>query len=120
MPLVADFADWWNCPGYALDRIEELRPLAGEARLSVQRPIGLAPLPASRAETIETVMRRFGGWGGVIAGTAEEVAAGLAADVARGVEGFVLQFSDFGTPETIDLFMREVVPAVRAAVQPLP
>ena len=120
MPLVADFADWWNCPGYALDRIEELRPLAGEARLSVQRPIGLAPSAGARAETIETAMRRFGGWGGVIAGTAEEVAAGLAADVARGVEGFVLQFSDFGTPETIDLFMREVVPAVRAAVQPLP
>ena len=32
MPLVERFADWWNCPGYALDRIDELRPLAGNAR----------------------------------------------------------------------------------------
>jgi len=33
-------------------------------------------------------------------------------EVDRGVEGFVCQFSDFGTPETIERFMREVVPAV--------
>ena len=32
MPLVAEFADWWNCPGYALERLDELRPLAGDAR----------------------------------------------------------------------------------------
>ena len=42
MPLVERFADWWNCPGYALDRIDELRPLAGRARISTQHPIGLA------------------------------------------------------------------------------
>ena len=24
MPLVERFADWWNCPGYALDRLDEL------------------------------------------------------------------------------------------------
>src|SRR5437899_3338606 len=41
MPLVEGFADWWNCPGYALDRLDELRPLAGNARVSVQHPIGL-------------------------------------------------------------------------------
>jgi hypothetical protein len=37
-------------------------------------------------------------------------------DVRRGVEGFVLQFSDFGTPETIERFMREVAPRVRDAM----
>jgi len=26
MPLRAAFADWWNCPRYARDRIDELRP----------------------------------------------------------------------------------------------
>ena len=51
----------------------------------------------------------------MIAGTADEVAGALAAEVNRGVEGFVLQFSDFGTPETIQHFMTEVAPAVRAA-----
>ena len=50
----------------------------------------------------------------MIAGTADEVAAGLASEVQRGVEGFVMQFSDFGTPETIEHFMKEVAPAVRA------
>ena len=114
MPLVERFADWWNCPGYALDRIDELRPLAGNARISTQHPIGLALDAASRDDVIATVHRRFGTWGGVIAGTADEVARELTAEVNRGVEGFVLQFSDFGTPETIDHFMREVAPAVRA------
>jgi alkanesulfonate monooxygenase SsuD/methylene tetrahydromethanopterin reductase-like flavin-dependent oxidoreductase (luciferase family) len=112
MPLVERFADWWNCPGYALDRLDELRPLAGTARVSAQHPIGLARSTTDRDDAIEQVHRRFGSWGGVIAGTADEVAAALAAEVDRGVEGFVCQFSDFGTPETIELFMREVVPAV--------
>ena len=32
MPLVRDFADWWNCPSYAADRLAEVRQLAGDAR----------------------------------------------------------------------------------------
>jgi alkanesulfonate monooxygenase SsuD/methylene tetrahydromethanopterin reductase-like flavin-dependent oxidoreductase (luciferase family) len=116
MPLVAEFADWWNCPGYALDRIDELRPLAGNARVSTQHPIGLAPDAATRDDVIATAHRRFGSWGGVVAGTADEVARDLAAEVNRGVEGFVLQFSDFGTPETIRHFMSEVAPLVRASI----
>ncbi|HEV7523564.1 MAG TPA: LLM class flavin-dependent oxidoreductase [Acidimicrobiia bacterium] len=112
MPIVERFADWWNCPGYALDRLDELRPLAGNARVSVQHPIGLARDGADREETIATAHRRFGSWGGVIAGTADEVAAALASEVDRGVEGFVCQFSDFGTPETIARFMSDVVRAL--------
>jgi alkanesulfonate monooxygenase SsuD/methylene tetrahydromethanopterin reductase-like flavin-dependent oxidoreductase (luciferase family) len=112
MPLVERFADWWNCPGYAIDRIDELRVLAGNARVSVQHPIGLARSAADRDETIATAHRRFGSWGAVVAGTPDEVASALAAEVDRGVEGFVCQFSDFGTPETVERFMREVVPAV--------
>jgi len=112
MPLVARFADWWNCPGYALDRLDDLRPLAGNARISAQHPIGLAATAGERDDVIATVNKRFGSWGGVIAGTADEVAAGLREDLARGVEGFVCQFSDFGTTATIERFMRDVVPAV--------
>jgi len=114
MPLVERFADWWNCPGYALDRLDELRPLAGNARVSVQHPIGLAASSKDRDEAIATVQRRFGSWGGVVAGTADEVAATLAGEVERGVEGFVCQFSDFGTPFTVEHFMREVAPALAA------
>ncbi len=114
MPLVREFADWWNCPGYALDRIDELRPLAGKARISVQHAIGLAATDAERDDVTATVSKRFGSWGGVVAGTAREVADALRKEVDQGVEGFVLQFSDFGTTETLERFMGEVAPRVRA------
>jgi alkanesulfonate monooxygenase SsuD/methylene tetrahydromethanopterin reductase-like flavin-dependent oxidoreductase (luciferase family) len=31
MPLVARHASWWNCPTYSVDRLDDLRPLAGAA-----------------------------------------------------------------------------------------
>lgn len=112
MPLVREFADWWNCPSYAVARLDELRPLAGAARVSVQHPVGLAPSSAARDEVAETARRRFGSWGGLICGTPDEVAAALRAEAAAGVELFVLQFSDFGTPATLRLFADEVLPAL--------
>jgi len=115
MPLVRDHADWWNCPSYAVPRFDELRPLAGDARISVQHPIALAPDEEARPEVLATAERRFAGWGGVVGGTADEVAEALAAEVRAGVGGFVLQFTDFGRPDTLRRFMDEVAPAVRAA-----
>ncbi len=114
MPLVARHADWWNCPSYAADRLAELRPLAGNARVSMQRVIGLAPSSAARADVVALTQRRFGVWGGLILGTPDEVATALRADVAQGVEMVIVQFSDFGTPETVRLFAEEVIPAVGA------
>ena len=116
MPLVREFADWWNCPSYAADRLAELTPLAGDARVSVQHPIGLAAGNGDRDEVDGVTQRRFGSWGGVVTGTADEVAAALVAEVEHGARGFVLQFHDFGTPATFECFMRDVAPAVRAAV----
>ncbi len=63
MPLVRDFADWWNCPSYGAERLDELRPLAGTARVSVQHPIGLALDDASRddvAALARTSVRSLG------------------------------------------------------------
>jgi alkanesulfonate monooxygenase SsuD/methylene tetrahydromethanopterin reductase-like flavin-dependent oxidoreductase (luciferase family) len=114
MPIVRDYADWWNCPSYAADRLAELRPLAGRARVSVQHPVGLV-VDGPRAAVEEPARRRFGSWGGLVVGSPDEVAVALRADVAHGAEGFVLQFSDFGTPATTDAFMRTVAPAIRAA-----
>ena len=116
MPLVRDYADWWNCPSYAIDRLKELRPLAGSARVSTQHPVALVPDERDRAEVMATAEHRFGAWGGLVAGTAPEVADTLAAEIVdHGVEGFVLQFTDFGTPETVARFMDEVAPVVRGA-----
>ncbi|MCU1457735.1 MAG: class flavin-dependent oxidoreductase [Actinomycetia bacterium] len=115
MPLVREYADWWNCPTYGVANLAELRELAGGARCSVQHPIALAPDEASRADVMDKAQRRFGTWGGLIAGTSNEVADALAAEVAAGVEGFVLQFTDFGQPETLARFMAEVAPVAAGA-----
>ncbi len=111
MPLVRDFADWWNCPVYGMAQLDELIPLAGNARLSVQRAIGLAPSATAREEVVATAQRRLGDWA-LVAGTPDEVAAGLQVDRDKGAEQFVLYFSDFAAPETLKLFASEVMPAV--------
>ncbi len=115
MPLVRDFADWWNCPSYAADRLADMRSLAEDASVSVQHPVGLAAGGADRDEVSDVVARRFGSWGGVVTGTPSHVADALIADVELGARGFVLQFHDFGTDETLERFMLEVAPTVRAA-----
>ena len=113
MPLVARHADWWNCPSYAIERLHELLPLARDVRVSAQHPVGLAPSAAARDEVEAVARKRFGTWGGLITGTPAEVAAALRREVDAGVELFVVQLSDFGTPETIELFAREVIPEMR-------
>ena len=115
MPLVRDHADWWNCPSYAVDRLGELRPLAGDSRVSVQHPIGLVTDASDRQLVEDQARRRFGSWGGLVVGTPSELIDTLSAEAELGVEGFVFQFSDFATPETLHHFMRTVAPALRGA-----
>jgi alkanesulfonate monooxygenase SsuD/methylene tetrahydromethanopterin reductase-like flavin-dependent oxidoreductase (luciferase family) len=115
MPLVRDHADWWNCPSYAVDRLGELRPLAGDTRVSVQHPIGLVTAASDRQRVEDEARRRFGSWGGLVVGSPSELVDTLGAEADLGVEGFVFQFSDFGTPETLHHFMRTVAPALRGA-----
>lgn len=114
LPLVRRFASWWNIPSYAVDRLAELRPLAGGARVSVQHPVALVHPGDDRDAVVATATRRFAGWGGLLCGSTAELAAALAAEMAEGVEGFVLQFSDFGRPESVQRFGEEVLPVLRA------
>jgi alkanesulfonate monooxygenase SsuD/methylene tetrahydromethanopterin reductase-like flavin-dependent oxidoreductase (luciferase family) len=114
LALAARFGDWWNCPSYAAERLGELLPQAGSARASVQHPVGLAPSARARDETVRLAERRFGSWGGLLAGTPEEVAGRLSEEARMGAELFIVQFSDFGRPETLRLFAEEVAPAVTA------
>lgn len=114
LPIVRRHADWWNCPSYAVDRLATLAGQIGTARISVQHPIALAATAADRAEVLATGDRRFGSWGGLVGGTPTEVADALAVEQAIGVEGFVLQFSDFAQPATIDRFMGSVAPVLRS------
>jgi alkanesulfonate monooxygenase SsuD/methylene tetrahydromethanopterin reductase-like flavin-dependent oxidoreductase (luciferase family) len=115
MPIVRDHADWWNCVSTGVERLAELRPLAGSARISVQHPVALAASEAERDAVCERARKRFAGWGGLVAGTADEVAAALAREARAGVELFICAFADGGKPETLERFARSVIPAVRAA-----
>jgi alkanesulfonate monooxygenase SsuD/methylene tetrahydromethanopterin reductase-like flavin-dependent oxidoreductase (luciferase family) len=116
IPLARKYADWWNCPSYAADQLETLIPGVGDTKVSVQHVIGLAPVRSQKAVVEDEAKRRFGSWGGLVCGTAPEVAATLAREAAMGVDLFILQFSDFATPRTLKLFSREVVPVVRQAL----
>ena len=115
MPIVARYADWWNCVSYGAERLAELAPLAGSARISVQHPVGLVIDPDSAEKTRAEAQRRFGAWGGLVCGDADEVAGTLRHDVDLGASAFVIQLSDYGEIETIEHFAREVIPRVRAA-----
>ena len=112
LPLVARYADWWNCPSTGVARYEQLRSQAGDVRVSAQHPIGLAATSAERDEVVALTNMRFGAWGGVIAGTPDEVAEALRRERAAGVELFICQFHDFGRPDTLRLFADEVLPAL--------
>jgi alkanesulfonate monooxygenase SsuD/methylene tetrahydromethanopterin reductase-like flavin-dependent oxidoreductase (luciferase family) len=113
LPLVARQADWWNCPSYAVDRLGELRTQIGQTRVSTQHPVALAPSQQERDDTVAIARRRFGSWGGLLAGTPDEIANALVGEAAQGVELCILQFSDFGTPETLARFANDVGPAIR-------
>lgn len=113
LPIASHYADWWNCPAYAVDRLASLIPLARPAQVSVQHVIGIASSRATRDRVVEEAERRFGAWGGLVAGTPQEVADALNQELDLGVEMFICQFSDFGTAKSLRLFAREVMPALR-------
>jgi alkanesulfonate monooxygenase SsuD/methylene tetrahydromethanopterin reductase-like flavin-dependent oxidoreductase (luciferase family) len=115
LPIVREHADWWNCVAAGTERLAELRSQIGKARISMQHPIGLVTSEAEREKVRAACDKRFAGWGGVVCGTAPEIAASLAAEVKLGAELFICVFSDGGRPETLERFAREVIPAVRAA-----
>jgi alkanesulfonate monooxygenase SsuD/methylene tetrahydromethanopterin reductase-like flavin-dependent oxidoreductase (luciferase family) len=109
MPLVRTYAQWWNAPTYAIDELDELLPLAGDARISAQHPVTLGRDAAHAEELAVTARRRFSNWGGTIEGAPDVVAAALTAEARRGVERFYLMFTDFADIETLERFGAEVM-----------
>jgi alkanesulfonate monooxygenase SsuD/methylene tetrahydromethanopterin reductase-like flavin-dependent oxidoreductase (luciferase family) len=110
LALVARYADWWNLPIYALERLEELRPGAGGARVSIQQMVAFVPDDADRGRVTELARRRFGVYGdGLVIGDAAQLVDHFAALHDRGVERFYTWFSDFADPETLAAFGAEVI-----------
>jgi alkanesulfonate monooxygenase SsuD/methylene tetrahydromethanopterin reductase-like flavin-dependent oxidoreductase (luciferase family) len=110
MDLVAEYADWWNCPVHRLDRLDAMRPRAGKARVSTQQMVTFVANPAERDEVVETANRRFASMGqGRIVGDANEVSDAYAALVDRGIERFYCWFTDFASPRTLEAFGAGVI-----------
>jgi alkanesulfonate monooxygenase SsuD/methylene tetrahydromethanopterin reductase-like flavin-dependent oxidoreductase (luciferase family) len=112
MKLVDAHADWWNLPIYALDKLDDLRPKAGAARVSTQEMIAFVPSEAARSDIEALVAKRYGTTGlgrTMFVGDAAELRDHFAERCARGVERFYVWFHDFGNPETLAAFGHDVV-----------
>ncbi|MCX8560732.1 LLM class flavin-dependent oxidoreductase [Mycolicibacterium mucogenicum] len=112
MELVRRHADWWNLPCSHLDRLEDLRAHAGDARVSVQQMVGFVGSGADRTTVTETSTRRFGYLGGGLAcGTADELTDHFGRMSELGAERFYVWFADFAQADTLREFAETVVKA---------
>lgn len=126
LPLVARFADVWNVPTYALDRLAvksaALDGLCRDAgrdpttiRRSLEAVMVVAPDDDAVAEAMTTAERRFGGPGfglqaGGYVGTPARVADRILEHRALGFTEFVFFLHDRATPATLELIAGEVLP----------
>ncbi len=111
MELVARHADWWNLPSDNAERLEELRPLAKPARVSVQHVVAYVPAGGDRDEVAALAQRRFG-WlksAALAFGTGPELVEHFASWRDRGVERFYTWFTDFASVESLAGFGADVI-----------
>jgi alkanesulfonate monooxygenase SsuD/methylene tetrahydromethanopterin reductase-like flavin-dependent oxidoreductase (luciferase family) len=108
MKLVAKYADWWNVHVGILDRLDEMRTFAGDARISLQVQVAYVNSEEERAGVAETALRRFGRMGPVV-GSGPEMAEHFGRLSDNGVERVYAWFCDFAQPQTIAGFGNEVV-----------
>jgi len=111
MDLVSRYADWWNLPSDNADRLEELRPRAKPARVSVQHVVAYVPAGGDRDQVAAMAQRRFG-WlksDALAFGTGPELIEHFSKWKDRGVERFYAWFTDFASLDTIAGFGRDVI-----------
>jgi alkanesulfonate monooxygenase SsuD/methylene tetrahydromethanopterin reductase-like flavin-dependent oxidoreductase (luciferase family) len=125
LPLVARYADVWNIPTYALDRIGELSTALDAECERIGRD------PASIRRSIEAVMvvaghdrlddamararRHYGGPGygleeGGFTGAPQRVAGRIAELAGQGFSSFIFFTHDRASTQTLELFASEVMP----------
>ena len=108
LALVREHADWWNVHIGDLHRLDELRPQAGDARVSIQHMVAFVGADADRAAVEEQARRRFG-YAQPAIGTADELIDHFGALADRGVERVYAWFCDFAQPDTVTEFGATVV-----------
>ncbi len=126
--LVARYASRWNCPMNNAHEVERLCGVlaahcsdigrdAGEIVVSEQMMVVIGATEAEFETKFETAKVMLGGFADVgavaVAGTPDRVIAGLRAKMDRGVTDFAVMFGDLGLDDTLELFAREVMPALR-------
>ena len=110
MELVRRYADWWNIPANHIDRLAELAPAAGSARVSIQQMIGFVRKDSDPAKVREVSARRFGNLGsGLVCGDADELSGHFTDLSGQGVERFYVWFADFAAPESLHEFGETVI-----------
>lgn len=121
MELVRQYADWWNLPANHLDKLPNLAPAAGSARVSVQQMVGFVRAGSDPDKVREVSARRFGNLGsGLVCGDAGELIGHFSGLAAQGVERFYVWFADFAVPESLHEFGESVIKAFAAAGGGLP
>ena len=110
MELVRKYADWWNIPAHQFDKLAELAPAAGSARVSTQQMIGFVRKDGDPHAVRETSARRFGNLGsGLVCGDADELSGHFEKLSGQGVERFYVWFADFAAPESLHEFGETVI-----------
>lgn len=125
LPLVARYADVWNVPTYALDRMEQLSAALdaecerigrdpASIRRSVEAVLVIAP-PSELEGALARARRHYGdpGFGldaGGLAGTPAQVTSRIGELVDAGFSSFVFFTHDRASTPTLELFAEEVMP----------
>lgn len=108
----ADHADWWNVHIGIIEKLDEMRSQAGDARVSLQHMVALVPSEDQRAQAAALATRRFG-TKGVVMGNGDELVDHFGALGERGVERTYAWFCDFAQPATLAAFGESVIAALR-------
>lgn len=126
--LVARFAQRWNCPMNAAHDVERLHGVLASHCAELGRNVDDIVVSEqtmlvigkdeetfqSKLAMARAVLGHFADIDKVaVAGTPDRVIAGLRAKMDRGVTDFALMFGDLAQPESLELFAKEVMPALR-------
>jgi alkanesulfonate monooxygenase SsuD/methylene tetrahydromethanopterin reductase-like flavin-dependent oxidoreductase (luciferase family) len=110
MELVRKHADWWNIPANHIDKLAELAPAAGSARVSIQQMIGFVRKDSDPEKVRKISTRRFGNLGsGLVCGDTDELSGHFSKLSGQGVERFYVWFADFAAPESLHEFGETVI-----------
>ena len=111
LALVREHADWWNVHIADVRRLDELRPQAGDARVSIQQMVAFVGKDHDRADVEAQARRRFG-YADPLVGTASELVDAYGALREQGVERVYTWFCDFAPPDTLAEFGDTVIAAL--------